>query len=51
MFKMFKSFKPPPLSSPRTAGEDEGGGLSRCFVTNDFDVVAVRVEDEGAIVV
>ena len=27
------------------------GGLNRCFVTNDFDVVAVRIEDEGAVVV
>jgi hypothetical protein len=31
-------------------GEDEGG-LRRCFVTDDFDVVSVRVEDEGAVIV
>jgi len=51
MFKLFKPFKPPPLSSPADAGKDEGGGLRRRFVTNDFDVVAVRIEDEGAVVV
>ena len=49
--RLFKPVKPPPLFLPRDAGEDEGGGLSRCFVTNDFDVVAVRIEDEGAVVV
>jgi hypothetical protein len=36
---------------PRDAGEDEGGGLRRCFMANDLDVVAIRVEDEGAVIV
>jgi hypothetical protein len=27
-FNRYARFKPPPLSSPRDAGEDEGGGLS-----------------------
>jgi hypothetical protein len=51
MFKLFKPFKPPPLSSPRDAGEDEGGDLCWCFVANDLDVVTIGVEDESAIVI
>jgi hypothetical protein len=53
MFKVFKPFKPPPLSSPATrhdAGEDEEG-LSWRFVANYFDIVSVRVEDEGAVII
>jgi hypothetical protein len=29
MFNWFKPFKPPPHSSPATAGEDKGGGVER----------------------
>ena len=49
MFKMFKAVQTP-TSVPRSRGRMKEG-LSRCFVTNDFDVVAIRIEDEGTIVV
>jgi hypothetical protein len=50
MLKLFKPFKPPPLSS-RVAGEDEGGGLSGRFMADNFDIVAVGIEDKRAVVI
>ena len=34
LFKKFQSLKPPPLSSPAVAGEEEGGGLNRLNDSN-----------------
>jgi len=35
-FESFKRFNPPPSSSPATAGEERGGGLSDWNFLNNF---------------
>jgi hypothetical protein len=43
LFQTFQSLQPPPLSSPATAGEDEGGGLNGLNCLNVLNPIDRRL--------
>ena len=48
MFKQFKPFKPPPLSTPGARGGGQRKGLNRAKRLNGFNVWNSRVENAKA---